>query len=229
MSWSVVMSDPSPPRSTNERPLVHDDLELLDRPYEHSHQHVFKRVQPRSGFSIMTSSVRDKSFAESYDNGSSPLSHVERYIFDLHKRRSSGVTVWEYDVGAPAVSPADAPTSGTAAPRPSPTQPASSEQDIPAADVLNEHTKRAFAALAEQSIEPTFDHLYTELKKQKLGDHVIAYILDNMMMHNLMRSLNEQSLPVTDETLQAEMTRKDLSDSIRERVLRRFAAWNQAK
>lgn len=214
MSWSVAIQDPYPPRSTNERALVHEDLELPGRLYDGSHQNVYKRVQPRSGFSIMTSSVRDKSFAESYDNGTSPLSHVAQYTYDLHKRRSSGVTIWEYDTGASEPGPQQAP--------------APAQEEMPPSDVLNEHAKQAFAALEAQSIEPTFENLYTELKKKKLSESVIAYILDNMMMHNIMRSLKEQSIAVTEETMKSEMGKKEINDAVKERVLRRYAAWTQA-
>ena len=209
MSWSVTMQDPYPPRSTNERRILHDDLDLPNRLYDDSHQNVRKRVQPRSGFSIMTASVRDKTYAESYENGTYPLSHVEQYTYDLHRKRSAGVVVWEYDSGQ-VQPPAEAVS-----------------DEMPTSDVLNEHVKQAFSALEEQSIEPTFEHLHTELKKKKLSEHVIGYILDNVMMHNMMRALKDASIVVSEETMKSEMAKKDINDAIRERVLKRYTAWKQ--
>ena len=227
MSWSVSMQEPYHSRSSNERAIAEEEVDLPSRLYEDSHQHVFKRVQPRSGFSIMTSSVRDKSFAESYENGISPLSHVEQYTYDLHKKRSSGVTMWAYDAGVSDTvdaAPATQPTTQ---------QPTAQEQvqeiqeEMPSSEILNEYAKQAFATLEAQSIEPTFEHLYVELKKKKLSENVIAYILDSMMMHNIMRSLKEQLIAVTDETMKEEMRKKEINDSIRDRVLRRYVAWRQ--
>jgi hypothetical protein len=220
MAWNVTIQDPYPKRTTNERITAHDDVVLPSRLYDDSHQNVFKRVQPRSGFSIMTASIRDKSFTESYENGISSLSHVEQYTYDLHKKRSSGVTIWEYDTGV------SEPTDdvATATKKEAPPGP---PEEMPSSEVLNEHAKQAFASLEAQSIEPTFEYLYTELKKKKLSENVIAYILDNMMMHNMMRSLKEQSIAVTEETMKVEMGKKEISDVILARVLRRFVAWKQ--
>jgi hypothetical protein len=222
------MQEPYHSRASNERSVAEEPLDLTSRLYDESHQNVYKRVQPRSGFSIMTSSIRDKSFAESYDNGISPLSHVEQYTYDLHKKRSSGVTVWEYDAGAP--DPADAPPTqpSTQPPAETTTAATATPEEIPPPDVLNEHAKQAFAALEAMSIEPTFENLYLELKKRKLSETVVAYILDNMMMHNIMRSLKEQQIAVTDESMKDEMGKKEINAGIRDRVLRRFAAWKEA-
>lgn len=207
MSWSVKIQDPYPPKSTNELMTQHEDLGLPNRLYDDSHQNVCKRVQPRSGFSIMTSSIRDKSYAESYDNGIYPLSHVEQYTYDLHKKRSSGVVLWEYDMGATEQI---------------------EKEEMPTSDVLNEHVKQAFGALEAQSIEPTFEQLHNELKKKKLSEHVIGYILDNVMMHNMMRSLKDASIVVSDETMKAELAKKEISDAIKERVLKRYSDWKQS-
>ena len=230
MSWTVTMQDPYPPRSTNERILAEEPVDVTSRLYDDSHQNVYKRVQPRSGFSIMTSSIRDKSFAESYENGTSPLTHVAQYTHDMHKKRTSGVTVWEYDMGeSESTENPPKPNLDPTTSKSPQAQAASTEDAMPSAELLNEYAKKAFAALEEQSVEPTFEHLYTELKKQKLSENVISYILDNMMMHNLMRSLKEQSIAVTEESIQSEMKAKEINPVVRERVMRRYAAWTQAK